>query len=113
MRRIKPLYRAGIQLALVSIIALGLSRCDGADPASPADRATFERLFAIVADVPLGDPTDRFDYQSFDPISDRLYIAKMGSGRLLVFDVHSQTFEEIRQLLDEIDINRLTPVEAL
>ena len=33
--------------------------------------------------------------------------------QLSIFDVHSQTFEEIRKLLEEIDINRLTPVEAL
>ncbi len=33
--------------------------------------------------------------------------------QLSIFDSHSQTFEEIRQLLAAIDINRLTPVEAL
>ncbi len=33
--------------------------------------------------------------------------------QLSIFDAHSQTFEEIRKLLDDIDINRLTPVEAL
>lgn len=33
--------------------------------------------------------------------------------QLSIFDVHSQTFEEIRQMLANIDINRLTPVEAL
>ena len=33
--------------------------------------------------------------------------------QLSIFDAHSQTFEEIRQLLAAIDINRLTPVEAL
>ena len=33
--------------------------------------------------------------------------------QLSIFDAHSQTFEEIRKLLEEIDINRLTPVEAL
>lgn len=33
--------------------------------------------------------------------------------QLSIFDVHSQTFEEIRKLLETIDINRLTPVEAL
>jgi DNA mismatch repair protein MutS len=33
--------------------------------------------------------------------------------QLSIFDAHSQTFETIRQLLDNIDINRLTPVEAL
>jgi DNA mismatch repair protein MutS len=33
--------------------------------------------------------------------------------QLSIFDVHSQTFEDIRKTLDGIDINRLTPVEAL
>ena len=33
--------------------------------------------------------------------------------QLSIFDAHSQTFDEIRQMLDDIDINRLTPVEAL
>ena len=33
--------------------------------------------------------------------------------QLSIFDVHTQTFEEIRQMLFAIDINRLTPVEAL
>lgn len=33
--------------------------------------------------------------------------------QLSIFDVHSQTFDEIRKILADIDINRLTPVEAL
>ncbi|MEI9946688.1 MAG: DNA mismatch repair protein MutS [Chitinophagaceae bacterium] len=33
--------------------------------------------------------------------------------QLSIFDAHSQTFDEIRKLLNDIDINRLTPVEAL
>lgn len=33
--------------------------------------------------------------------------------QLSIFDVHSQTFENIRDSLNAIDINRLTPVEAL
>ncbi len=33
--------------------------------------------------------------------------------QLSIFDAHSVTFEEIRSLLKELDINRLTPVEAL
>ena len=33
--------------------------------------------------------------------------------QLSIFDAHSQTFDEIRVLLEAIDINRLTPVEAL
>jgi len=33
--------------------------------------------------------------------------------QLSIFDAHSETFEEIRKLLEDLDINRLTPVEAL
>jgi len=33
--------------------------------------------------------------------------------QLSIFDAHSQTFNEIRELLEGLDINRLTPVEAL
>lgn len=33
--------------------------------------------------------------------------------QLSIFDAHSETFDEIRTLLNNIDINRLTPVEAL
>jgi DNA-binding beta-propeller fold protein YncE len=40
----------------------------------------------MVADVPLPGPPGRFDYQSFDPASGRLYIAHMGAGEILAFD---------------------------
>ena len=33
--------------------------------------------------------------------------------QLSIFDAHTETFAEIRKLLEDIDINRLTPVEAL
>nr|WP_243745565.1 DNA mismatch repair protein MutS [Segetibacter sp. 3557_3] len=33
--------------------------------------------------------------------------------QLSIFDMHSETFDEIRTMLGDIDINRLTPVEAL
>lgn len=33
--------------------------------------------------------------------------------QLSIFDAHSQTFEKIRKMLEDMDINRLTPVEAL
>lgn len=37
----------------------------------------------------------------------------MPQMQLSIFDAHSETFAQIRQLLDTLDINRLTPVEAL
>ena len=33
--------------------------------------------------------------------------------QLSIFDSHSVTFNEIRSILENVDINRLTPVEAL
>jgi DNA mismatch repair protein MutS len=33
--------------------------------------------------------------------------------QLSIFDTHTETFQEIRQLLENFDINKLTPVEAL
>jgi DNA mismatch repair protein MutS len=33
--------------------------------------------------------------------------------QLSIFDAHSQTFADIRTVLENMDINRLTPVEAL
>ncbi len=40
-----------------------------------------------VADVPMPGPAVRFDYQSLDTASNRLYIAHMNAGHLVVFDV--------------------------
>ena len=33
--------------------------------------------------------------------------------QLSIFDSHTETFEEMRKMLESTDINRLTPVEAL
>ncbi len=44
-------------------------------------------MFSLVGDFPLGTATDRMDYQSLDPAARRLYIAKIGDGKLLVFDI--------------------------
>ena len=44
------------------------------------------KVLALVADVPMPGPAVRFDYQSFDPSSGRLYIAHMNADQLVVFD---------------------------
>ncbi len=43
-----------------------------------------------VADVPLTGPAVRFDYQSFDAVHGRLYIAHMNAGQLVVFDTNTR-----------------------
>jgi DNA mismatch repair protein MutS len=50
------------------------------------------------------EPTDR--NQKIKNISSQQF-------QLSIFDTHTEVFEEIRELLEGIDINRLTPVEAL
>ncbi len=44
----------------------------------------------VVADVPLPGKAARFDYQSFDLSAGRLWIAHMGAGEVLAFDVRSR-----------------------
>ena len=44
----------------------------------------------LVADVPLPGPASRLDYQSLDTIAGRLWIAHMGAGEVLAFDVRSR-----------------------
>jgi len=50
-------------------------------------------VLTTVADVPLPGPAVRFDYQSLDLASDRLYIAHMGAGRIIVFNVRTRQVE--------------------
>src|SRR5215469_8084122 len=69
-------------LLLFLTIALAGSGALAAERAGPASR-----LFDSGGDFPLGPRTDRTDYQSIDPAARRLYIAKMGAGQLLVFDL--------------------------
>ena len=42
-----------------------------------------------IADLPLPGPPNRFDYQSVDPATRRLYISHMNAGRVTVLDLDS------------------------
>src|SRR2546423_3986430 len=61
------------------------ARWSGAIP--PA--STAEAPLRVVADVPLPGSASRFDYQSLEPTSGRLFISHMGAGQLVVFDVRA------------------------
>ena len=50
--------------------------------ANPANKPPLK----TVADIPLPGPAVRFDYQSLDPTTGRLYIAHMNADHLVVFD---------------------------
>jgi DNA-binding beta-propeller fold protein YncE len=51
-----------------------------------ADMVRAQSFLKAVADVSLPGGTTRFDYQSLDPKTGRLYLSHMGDGNLVVFD---------------------------
>ncbi|WP_300602288.1 DNA mismatch repair protein MutS [Niabella sp.] len=53
-----------------------------------------------------GDGTDK-------TIQEKIRDVNAPQFQLSIFDAHSETFDQIRKALTDIDINRLTPVEAL
>ena len=64
-------------------------------PASwrPAPRAALQAPrsgLTLVRDIPLPGPANRFDYQSYDPATHRIYMNHMDAGHTLVFDTDSQ-----------------------
>jgi len=71
---------------------------------TPAGKAEWR----VVADVPLPGRAARFDYQSLDPTTGRLWIAHMGAGELLAFDTRT------RQVVARVpDMPRVTGVLAV
>lgn len=76
-------------------------------PVTPAQDARRGPL-AVVADLPLPGPANRFDYQSIDATSGRLYINHMNAGRTIVFGLDSS------RVITEIDgADRATGVWAV
>jgi len=74
----------------VVALLLGASSLTRAAPlAEPAAAAPAAPL-RVVTDIPLPGPAVRFDYQSLDPTSGRLYIAHMNADQLVVFDTKSR-----------------------
>ena len=72
--------------------------------ASPAGNLPLRNL----RDVPLGGGASRFDYQSLDPNTGRLYIAHLGDGTMAVFDTNKET------LVGEVkDLSRVHGVLAV
>ncbi|MCX7009824.1 MAG: YncE family protein, partial [Kiritimatiellaeota bacterium] len=56
----------------------------------PATNLWATPALSIVEDIPLPGRATRFDYQSFDPQTKRLYFAHMGDGEVVVFDTVSR-----------------------
>ena len=78
--------------SITTLIVLGLGVLLIACATSHTQPAASASLpLRVLTDVPLTGGTTRFDYQSFDSSSGRLYIAHLGSDLITVFDVNKQT----------------------
>jgi len=84
MRVCAFLQRNGVVLA-VGAASMATAAAGASSPAIATAPALPLRTVARVA---LPGPSVRFDYMSLDPNADRLYIAHMNAGQLLVFDIH-------------------------
>jgi DNA-binding beta-propeller fold protein YncE len=79
----------------------------GAGPGSGAVRPT-GAVLQRVADIPLPGPAVRFDYQSTDTTTNRLYISHMNAGQVVVFNLASRRVERT-----VADLPRVTGVWAV
>ncbi len=70
-----------------ALLAGALGAVPRQDPAPQAP------ILHIAAEIPLPGPPVRFDYQSFDLGKNRLYLAHMGAGELIVFDLQHRRVE--------------------
>src|SRR6476659_11211 len=84
MRVCAFLQRNGVVLA-VGAASMATAAAGASSPAIATAPALPLRTVARIA---LPGPSVRFDYMSLDPNADRLYIAHMNAGQLLVFDIH-------------------------
>jgi DNA-binding beta-propeller fold protein YncE len=77
------MIESGWKIIGVSVSVLALAVLTGSSPPPPPP-------LRQVAEIPLPGPAVRFDYQSFDPTSGRLYIAHMNADQLVVFDINKR-----------------------
>jgi len=62
----------------------------------------------LVREIPLPGPANRFDYQSLDPASGRIYMNHMNAGRTIVFDANNA-----KVVAEVMDVPRATGVWAV
>jgi DNA mismatch repair protein MutS len=74
--------------------------------------ALIQRANEILAQLEQKNETAAGTTQTID-LKERVKDIAVPKMQLNIFDAHSVTFEEIRNILSLVDINRLTPVEAL
>jgi len=94
---ISTLIVFGVGALLIACAGSHTQHSASAQPSQPPtteskSEASSGRLpLRVLTDIPLTGGTTRFDYQSLDSTSGRLYIAHLGSDLMTVFDVNKQT----------------------
>ena len=91
----RSVFETVIAFTLVACSTSTTERPANAHPDQPANAEPTATVpdslpLRVLADVPLSGGATRFDYQSFDPNSGRLYIAHLGSDLMTIFDVNKQ-----------------------
>jgi len=84
-----PAQRASCTATATSTTPAGWTPLSSVATAAQTPPLAHGAPLVIVADVPLPGPAKRFDYQSFDSTTGRLYISHMRGDRLDVFDARS------------------------
>lgn len=99
MMRQSPVFVAAFALATLAgartslaqaclATATSMTPAGWSAPPSPARRPPAQGL-TLVREVALPGPANRFDYQSVDPSTGRIYMNHMNAGRTVVFDADS------------------------
>jgi DNA-binding beta-propeller fold protein YncE len=93
----KPKNAGSLLSSIICTLGALLIACSTSHTQAPATVQPSQEAIAsglplrMLTDIPLTGGTTRFDYQSFDSASGRLYIAHLGSDLMTVFDVNKQT----------------------
>src|SRR5678816_2376029 len=83
-----------------NLAATGVSPMPGASESLPSSATSGNLPLRTLRDVPLSGGATRFDYQSFDPNTGRLYIAHLGDSTMVVFDANKEAQAgEVKNLL--------------
>lgn len=108
MRSILAVLRCAIFFAVLAVVASPL------EAQHTPERPSGNPALILVGDVPLPGPAVRFDYQSLDARSGRLYIAHMNADQLVVFDVRKgrvianlDGFRRVHGVIAVPEINRV------
>jgi DNA-binding beta-propeller fold protein YncE len=89
--------------------ATALSLTPGSwDPPAVAGTIQPKPGLRFVREIPLPGPANRFDYQSVDPVTGRIYMNHMNAGRTVVFDANAG-----KVMTEIMDLPRATGVWAV